>query len=213
MFVDSVIVSQVEPSFENAGTTQGFNDQSTYPEEVIEDYNEEFEYVQHVLDVLGFIGGEDQCGAWESIDETLDPTLFDEIEILCPFEPKPLTKDSVHMTSSDRRVLFHLIIEALVAIHERSFAHYSPTSLSLCLQIRAISRGNSRVLEEVWEFVSKYINWVLGCDRGFNVLVAHDMTKTSTVWKNNQTEIEYIGLDLEELIFDELLEEILVGDC
>lgn len=204
---DSVIVSQSAPSFENADTTQGSNDQSTHLEEVIEDYNEQFEYVEHVLDVLGFVGGEDQYAAWDSIEETLDPALFDEIEILCPFKPNPSTKDSVAMSSSDRKVLFHLVIEALVEIHEKSFAYCSPTSLSLCLQIRTISKGKSRVLEYVWEFVSKYIHWIPELDRGLNGLVAHDMTKTSSFWKNNQTEIEYIGLDLEDLIFDELLEE------
>lgn len=204
---DSVIVSQSAPSFENSDTTQGSNDQSTHLEEVIEDYNEQFEYVEHVLDVLGFVGGEDQYAAWDSIEETLDPALFDEIEILCPFKPNPSTKDSVAMSSSDRKVLFHLVIEALVEIHEKSFAYCSPTSLSLCLQIRTISKGKSRVLEYVWEFVSKYIHWIPELDQGLNGLVAHDMTKTSSFWKNNQTEIEYIGLDLEDLIFDELLEE------
>lgn len=210
---DSAVLSQSAPSFESADSTQGSNDQSTHLEEVIEDYNEQLEYVEHVLDVLGFIGGEDQYAAWESIDETLDPTLFDEIEILCPFKPNPSTKDTVAMSSSDRRVLFHLVIEALFEIHEKSFANYSPNSLSLCLQIRTMSKGKSRVLEDVWQFVSKYINWIPELDRGLNGLVAHDMTKTSSFWKNNQTEIEYIGLELEDLIFDELLEEFWVDDC
>lgn len=173
------------------------------------DVNEELQYVKYVLDLMGFTAGEDPHGAWHSPDQPLDPALFDGIEVCCPFEPKLSNKKGAGIMSRyHRKVLFDLINEALVYVHERSYVCY-PKALSYSCHVRPMPKGKNQVVEEVWEFMSQFIKWRYELDEVLNLAVPRDLSEDGPGWMNLQTDSECLALYMEDLIFDELLEEII----
>lgn len=204
---DCLFVSNTMPTVKNADDIRGSIDNSTEVKKDMDYYNEDLQYVKYVMDVIGFSSGEDQFEGWHSVDQPLDPAMFDGIEVCCPFEPKPAYKEGVGiMPSSHRKILFDLLNEALVYIHERSYVYY-PKALSFNCHVCPVSKGRNQVVE-VWEFISKYLSWRPELDQTLELAVANEMSENSTGWMNLQADSECIALDLEDLILDELLDEI-----
>jgi len=173
------------------------------------DSNVELQYAKYVLDLMGFTAGEDPYGAWHSLDQPLDPALFDGIEVCCPFEAKLWNKEAVGTLSKyHRKVLFALINEALMYVHERSYVYY-PKLLSYSCHVRPAPKGKNQVVEEVWEFMSQYLRWRQELDPVLNLAVPRDLSEEGRGWMNLQTDSECLALYLEDSIFDELLEEII----
>lgn len=200
---DSQLVSHSAPTIsENLEDTQDSNDDF-----LVEYYNEDLQYVKYVLDIVGLDKGEEQLEEWHSQNQPLDPALFDGIEVCCPFEPKSTSKDAICMSSSHRKLVFDLINEALVDINKLSYVYY-PKALSFWCHVCLMTNGNDNGVGEVWEFIREYLSWRPELDPLLDLAVAHDLSKDKNGWVNLQKEIEGLALELEELIFDELLEEI-----
>ena len=64
------------------------------------------------------------------------------------------------------------------------------------------------VLAEVWTNISWYLSWRPEADQSLDNNVTRDLAK-SDGWMNLQFEVECIGLELEDMIFDDLLDEFL----
>ncbi|GMG98259.1 hypothetical protein Nepgr_000099 [Nepenthes gracilis] len=169
-----------------------------------EKYDAEFKYVKFVLELSG-LTREGQLETQHLLEQPLDAALFEEAEAGCPLELK-LSMGEVASSNCQRNLLFGLVDEAMLSIFERSSAYY-PKTLSFSCQIHPVPTGN-RVLEEVWAFVSRRLRWNLEQGLQLDGAVAQDLSKNDG-WMNLQFESECIALQLEHLIFNELLEEII----
>ncbi|XP_021688868.2 uncharacterized protein LOC110670881 isoform X2 [Hevea brasiliensis] len=163
----------------------------------------DFNYVRDVLEVSGFI--EQGClGTWHSLDQPLSPTLFKELEAYLNHELECSSEDVG--SNCDHQLLFDLINEVLLQIYKSSLAYF-PESFSFTQRVRPLPKGN-HTLEEVWKRISWYRSTALKTTQSLDDIVAQDMAKDDG-WMNLQLDVEDIALDLEDLIFDELLDEVM----
>ena len=63
------------------------------------------------------------------------------------------------------------------------------------------------VVDDAWARISRTLSSRQGVDQSMDCVVAQDLGKDDG-WMNLQLETECVGLELEDIIFDELLEEI-----
>ena len=163
----------------------------------------DFNYVRDVLELSGFINNE--ClGEWYSLDQPLDPYLFKELENC--LHPELESYGENVSGNCDHQLLYDLINGTLLEIYERSFTYF-PISFSFNCHIRSMPKGNY-LLEEVWAKVSSNLILRPELDQSLDDVVARDMAKGDG-WMNLQFDNECVALELEELIFDELLEEFM----
>ncbi|XP_021648023.2 uncharacterized protein LOC110640819 isoform X2 [Hevea brasiliensis] len=162
----------------------------------------DFSYVRDVLEVSGFI--EQGClGTWHSLEQPLSPTLFKELEAYLHRELECSSEDVG--SNCDHQLLFDLINEVLLQIYESSLAYFPNSSSTL--RLRPLPKGN-HTLEEVWKRISRHRSPRLKKEQSLDDIVARDLAKYDN-WMNLQLDVEDIALDLEDLIFDELLDEVM----
>ncbi|XXG54630.1 hypothetical protein AAC387_Pa03g2459 [Persea americana] len=168
-----------------------------------------FNYVSDVLKMSGFSGNE-LLGTWHSPDQPVDPSLFDEVE----GSPHKLDITEPEAgTSSDFQLLFDLINEVLLEIYERSFTS-CPWHLCFNSNTRPIPVGY-HVLEEVWATISWHLSSQPQLHPSLEYVVSRDLAKNDG-WMHLQEEAECVGLEFEEWILDDLLDEVtfeLAGTC
>lgn len=167
----------------------------------------EFNYVKDVLELSGF-SRDELLGKWHSAAYPVDPMVFDEVE-WC-MASKPEWSESEEVEICDHLLLFDLINEVLLGIYERTCCYW-PMPLTLQSHMRGMPKGH-RVLEEVWA----EIRWLLCCsrdelDQAVDDLVSLDLAKRDG-WMHLQFDGECVGLEVEDLLFDDLVEEIIFGD-
>ncbi|GFP90144.1 protein trm32 [Phtheirospermum japonicum] len=158
----------------------------------------EFNYVKDVLELSGFTRDE-LLGKWHSVEHPVDPSVFDEVEGGGCLVAQPGNNDEDHL------LLFDLINEVLLDIHERSF-YYWPVPLTVRSRIHQMPRGY-RVLEEVWAEISWLLSWTPENDQSIDDAVSRDLEKHDR-WMSLQMDAEFVGLEVEDLIFYDLLDEI-----
>lgn len=163
----------------------------------------DFNYVRDVLEVAGFIEPE-YLGTWYSLEQPLNPTLFKELEAFLRHEHEHSSDDVG--SNCDHQLLFDLINEELLEIYESSLAYF-PKHFSFTQHIRPLPKGN-RVLEDVWKRISWHQSSRSVMDQSVDDIVARDLVKGDS-WMNLHLDVEDVALDLEDLIFDELLDEVL----
>ncbi|GLT68124.1 hypothetical protein SLA2020_403820 [Shorea laevis] len=155
----------------------------------------EFDYVRDVLELSGFSGNE-SLGTWNSDEQPVDPLVYEEVEDCWGNE---------EADNCSHLLLFDLINEVLMEIYGRSCS-YCPIPLSCLSHIRALPAGH-HVLKEVWALVSWYMSLRHKANLSEDYVVSKDLAK-SDGWMNLQFETECVGLELDDLIFDDLLDEV-----
>lgn len=160
-----------------------------------------FNYVKDVLHLSGFTGNE-SLGNWYSLDQPLDPSLFKEMERDLHHQ---VNYSEVLSGICDHQLLFDLINELLLEMNETSFTYF-PRAFSFNHRMRPMPKGH-RLIEEVWSRICYYLSFRSEADRSLDDIVAQDLTKGDG-WMNHEFETECVALELEDLIFDELLQEV-----
>ncbi|GAV68936.1 DUF3741 domain-containing protein/DUF4378 domain-containing protein [Cephalotus follicularis] len=161
----------------------------------------DFNYVRDVLELSGFIGNE-YFATWHSLEQPLNPSLFKELESYLPHEFE--VENGINCY---HQLLFDLVNVALVEIYDKSYTYF-PKAFSFSRRICPMPKEH-HVLEEVWSRVGWYLNSRQELkDQSLDDIAARDMAKGDG-WMNLQLEAELMALDLEEMIFDELVDEIL----
>lgn len=153
----------------------------------------EFKYVKHVLDLSG-LSRNNPHESWHSTDQPVDPAVFEEVE---GYEQGS--------DSYNHLILFDLINEVLMDMYEKSFS-YCPVPLSSLCRLRSMPKGD-RVVNEVWLNISWYFSSRFAIDDSLDYVVGRDLAKSSG-WMNLQFDSECVGLELEDMLFDDLLDEI-----
>jgi hypothetical protein len=164
----------------------------------------DFNYVRLVLELSGFNKTE-HLGTWYSLEQPLSPSLFKELEALLHPELEDYGEEN-ECSCDDHRLLFDLINDTLLEVYERSFTYF-PKAFSFNHHIRPMPKGH-HLLEEVWERLSSHLSLRPELDQSLDDVVARDMTKGAG-WMNLQFDNECVALELEDLIFDELLDELI----
>ncbi|KAK3012790.1 hypothetical protein RJ639_010226 [Escallonia herrerae] len=166
-----------------------------------------FSYVREILERSGFIGN-GLHGAWHLSDQPLNPSLFEELEGCWRHETDYPGEDISPCLR--HLLLFDLVNEVYLQIYERSFAYY-PRALSTSCRTRPLPVGD-HIIEEVWTSIRRSLTVKPEMKQSLDSVMAQDMAKDDG-WMNLQWESECVALDLEDLIFDELLEEALCSSA
>uniref|UniRef100_A0A803N7L2 DUF4378 domain-containing protein n=1 Tax=Chenopodium quinoa TaxID=63459 RepID=A0A803N7L2_CHEQI len=160
---------------------------------------EEFNYVRDILELSGYLGTQ-VLGTWYSSTLPINPSVFVELEssslLDLEYSPSKRCKHSNHL------LLFDMINEVTLAI-------YWSTPLTSCSRMYPMPKGYY-VLEEVWNC----INWYMSCSRpsldpSLDYITTRDLAKYDG-WMNLQFNAECIGLEIEDLIFEDILNEFML---
>ncbi|XP_058732874.1 uncharacterized protein LOC131604456 [Vicia villosa] len=150
---------------------------------------DEFNYVKYVLEISGFTTN-DSTSAWHSRDTPLDPSLYEEMEN----DPEFCGKVS---GECNHHVLFDLINETMLEIYGRSYG-YLPSSIVGC-----------HVLHKVWTLMSKSLCLGYKVGQKIDDHVSRDLARNDG-WVNIQFYDECFGLEVDHMIFHDLLKEIVL---
>ncbi|PON76127.1 hypothetical protein TorRG33x02_243290 [Trema orientale] len=162
----------------------------------------EFSYVRDVLELSGFSGNA-LLGTWQSDEQPVNPLVYEEVEGCLVLDPDCRGNEG---GQCDHLLLFDLINEVLMEIYARSYS-YCPFPLSSLSHISPMPAG-ANVLREVWALISWYLSLRTEFEQSLDYVVGSDLAK-SYGWMNLQFDTECVGLELEDLIFDDLLEEVI----
>ncbi|CAI9770514.1 unnamed protein product [Fraxinus pennsylvanica] len=162
-------------------------------------------YVRHILEKSGIVENAFDI-TWHSSDEPLSPELFEEVEAYWNHEQSQLTGWPDFYGCWHHRLLFDLVNEVLIQIYDRSSLYY-PKALSSSCHIRPMPVGN-RFIEQVSTSIGALLNFKPKENQSLDSIVTYDLANDYS-WMNLQLESETVALDLEDMIFDELLEEVM----
>ncbi|CAH1432450.1 unnamed protein product [Lactuca virosa] len=167
------------------------------------DHNDEyFNYVREILEQSGFIkNGFEQT--WYSSNQLLNPSMFQGIESQYQCDPESFEEEVIKLSHDLHR--FELVDETLLKLYERSFSYY-PKALSYSCHLSPAPSGKL-VLEEVWKSVSRLLKLNPNKDQSLEYIVSWDLNVGGD-WMNLQMESECIALELEDMIFNELLGDV-----
>ncbi|KAL3518193.1 hypothetical protein ACH5RR_020782 [Cinchona calisaya] len=171
--------------------------------QINQSYNDneaDLDYVKDILENSGF-AKDAFHKTWHSSNQPLDPLVFDEMEA---YWHKECSAED-YCGCDHHQLVFDLVNEKLLNIYERSFTYY-PKALSSSCYIRPFPVGDHFV-DEMCSGVNTLMRLKPEQKQSLECLVALDMGKDDG-WMNLQLESECMGLELEDLIFDELLEEL-----
>ncbi|XP_011653965.2 uncharacterized protein LOC105435275 [Cucumis sativus] len=158
----------------------------------------DFNYMRYILQLSSFIDSD------HTIDQPLNSSIF-EGEEACFYEKLECYWGKVDK-DSDHQLLHDLVYETLHNMYETSFVSVLKTFSSMS-QIRPMPLGQY-LLEEVQEKIAWYLRLGPELDQCLDDVVGRDLNKGDD-WMNLHPETEFIALDLEDMILDELLDEVI----
>ncbi|KAE9617568.1 hypothetical protein Lalb_Chr03g0036731 [Lupinus albus] len=191
--------------FQKIGTlSKGFNYEISCIE-VEENHKAAFNYVRKVLELSGFTSHE-SIGIWYSDNQPVDPAIYEELEGCLLLDPD-CSGNCDEDGQCNHLLLFDIINEGLLEIFGRSYSYY-PRPLSYLSHVHPLPEGNN-VLHKVWTLISWYLNSPSSeLYPSLDYYVTIDLAKNDG-WMNLQFDSECVGLELDDLIFDDLLDEII----
>nr|XP_027186193.1 protein TRM32-like [Cicer arietinum] len=148
---------------------------------------DEFNYVKYVLEISGLTSNE-SLSSWHAKDTPLDPSLYEEMEN----DPEFCSHKG---GQCNHHVLFDLINETMLEIYGRS--HCCPPI-------------GCHILHKVWTHMSKSLGLRYKVDQTIDDHVGRDFSSKSDGWVNHHIYDECVGLEIEDMIFHDLLEEIML---
>ncbi|KAL1826704.1 hypothetical protein ACET3Z_005116 [Daucus carota] len=167
------------------------------------DEESDLSYVRDILTVANF-NDKGFHGEWYSSEQPISPLIFDEVEeSWWPHESECSQENLILLYH--HQLLFDLINESIIQIYETAFTYY-PRQLSTSCQVHSLREPSNE--EEVLKNLLKYIGFKSELDQPPDDVVERDLSKADG-WMNLQTDSECVALELEDLIFDELLEELI----
>lgn len=164
-----------------------------------------FNYVKKVLDLSGFTSNE-SLDTWYSDKQPLDPSIYEELEGCLLLDPD--CSGNCEGGHCNHLLLFDIINEGLLEIFGRSYNYY-PRPLSSLSYVHPLPNGRDDVLYKVWKLITWYLS--SAPDEAYQSLdyyVSKDLARNDG-WMNLQFDSECVGLEIDDLIFDDLLDDII----
>ncbi|KAJ6424950.1 hypothetical protein OIU84_025675 [Salix udensis] len=165
----------------------------------------DFNYVRDVLEVSGFNGPE-FLGNMVFIRAATESNIVSRLWKLICTKNLNLLPQRMLPCNCDHLLMFDLINEELVEIYNSLLAYF-PRLFSFTPRVSPLPRGK-HVLEEVWKRISWYRKSRSGMEQSIEDIVARDWEKGDG-WMKLRLDAEDAALDLEDMIFDELVDEVL----
>nr|XP_043637018.1 protein TRM32-like [Erigeron canadensis] len=165
--------------------------------------DDDFTYVKQILQLSGFIKNGFQQ-TWHSSSQPLDPFVFQEIESQYYHDPERFAEEINEL--SRRLLIFDLVDEVLITMYKRSSPYY-PKALSSSCHISTAPTG-SRFLDAVWKRIRQLLSLKPDMNDSLNDIVFRDLGRDDG-WMNLQLDSECVGVNLEDLILDEVIEDML----
>ncbi|XP_008787490.4 uncharacterized protein LOC103705528 isoform X1 [Phoenix dactylifera] len=150
-----------------------------------------FKYVRTVLEASG-LSCDQFLEWWFSSEQLLDPSLFDEVEVIHSLMP------------DNPKLIFDCISEVLVEIHERIFSG-SPWMSFIKPCVRPFPVGG-KFIQEVYKGIDRHLQLQIPCT--LEQIVEKYMN--AGAWMNLRLEIESIAIEIGNAILEDLMEEIVV---
>lgn len=167
--------------------------------------NTDLDYVRHLLDRSGIATDASEM-AWHASDQLFGPQLFEEVEAGWPHEEDQLDGWPDFQGCWHHQMLFDLVNEALLEVYDLSLPYY-PKALSSSCYVRPFPMGD-RIIEEVCTRVGSLMNIKPEEKQELDCIVARDLDHDRS-WMNLQLESESIAVYLEDMIFNDLLQEVI----
>lgn len=165
-----------------------------------------FKYVKNVLQFSGFLGNENIQMRY-AVDQPLKSSLFKDLNATLRHEIEP-PEGETNINPNDHQLLFNLVNEALLEVYGRS-PTYFPRPFSFNTRLHPMPKGNY-LLNEVWTSVNSYLTLRPELDQTLDDVVGRDLAKRSG-WMILQEEEEFVALELEDMIVDDLLDELVLS--
>ncbi|CAN4100964.1 unnamed protein product [Withania somnifera] len=162
--------------------------------------NADLLYVRDILEHSGFASNFFKT-TWYSQAQVLNPSVVRELETLWHEEQDCFLGDFDFCCH--HQLLFDLVNEVLAQMYERSFTYY-PKALSYSCRVRPLLEN--RMIEEVCNNVGTLLR-LKPEQESIDAIVDQDL-KIDDGWMNLQLESECSALELEDMIFHDLLEEL-----
>lgn len=144
--------------------------------------------------------------AWHASDQLLSPRLFEEVEGGWPHEEDELDGYPEFRGCWHHQMLFDMANEVLLEVYDTSLPYY-PMALSSNCYVPPFPMGK-HIVEEVCTSIGSLMNVEPEEKQMLDGVVGRDLARDHG-WMNLQLESESVALYLEELIFDELVEEVM----
>ncbi|XP_019447948.1 PREDICTED: protein TRM32-like isoform X2 [Lupinus angustifolius] len=196
--VDSFEGSSSKNASVTAKDTNTSSDKNFLLHKSVTNNNSDFMYVKKILEVSGFMENE-QNQIWHTLDQPLKPSLLKDLYNEIDFSGEEI------VSPYDHQLLFNLVNEVLIQIDEMS-PTYFPRPFSFNYRLRPTPK-EYYLLNEVWTSVNSFLSLRPELDQTLDDVVSRDLAKGSG-WMNLQQEEEYVALELEEMIVDDLLDEL-----
>ncbi|KAK6788143.1 hypothetical protein RDI58_016668 [Solanum bulbocastanum] len=162
--------------------------------------NADLFYVRDILDHSGFSSNFFKT-TWYSEAQVLSPSLVRELESLWHEEEECCLGEFDFCCH--HHLLFDLVNEVLVQMYDKSFTYY-PKALSYSCHVPQLLEN--RMNEEVCNNVGTLLR-LKPEQESIDTIVDQDL-KVDDGWMNLQLESECLALELEDMIFNDLLEEL-----
>lgn len=166
-------------------------------------YEAEFLYVVDMLKKY-WSNGSGLSETIHSLEEQLNPSVFSEVE---GSGHEPESNSMCPEISLDRELLTDLIHEVLLENFESSYGLFSwlphvgsPVKPSLLVA--------SHVLDQAWANISWHLKYQQVADDTLEYTVERDFKKNDG-WMKLSPEVEHVGIELEALLLDDLVDEAL----
>ncbi|MED6124371.1 hypothetical protein PIB30_058398 [Stylosanthes scabra] len=173
--------------------------------EVDPSHESAFNYVRKVLELSGFTSSSDESlEMWYSDSQPVNPSVYEELEGCLLLDPAADCDDGHYYCN--HLLLFDIVNEGLLDIFGRSYSYY-PRSLSSLSHVHPLPVGED-VVRKVWALLSWYLRSTSEPYPTLDYYVSRDLAKDDG-WMNLQFDSECVALELDDLIFDDLLEEII----
>ncbi|KAG8387831.1 hypothetical protein BUALT_Bualt02G0062000 [Buddleja alternifolia] len=162
-------------------------------------------YVRHVLDQSG-VADDASERTWHAVNQPLSPQLFEEVESWWPHDQDQSRGRQEFYECWHHQMLFDLVNEVLLDVYDRSLPYY-PKALSSNCHVHPFPVGH-RTIEDVTKRIGMLMNLKVEERQSLDCIVGRDLSNDDS-WMNLQLESECTALELEDMIFDELLEEVI----
>ncbi|MED6151623.1 hypothetical protein PIB30_084248 [Stylosanthes scabra] len=182
--------------------------------EVDPSHESAFNYVRKVLELSGLTSSSDESlEMWYSDNQPVNPSVYEELEGCLLLDPADCYGDNNIIDKGDdghyycnHLLLFDIVNEGLLEIFGRSYSYY-PRSLSSLSHVHPLPVGED-VVRKVWAVISWYLRSTSEPYPTLDYYVSRDLAKDDG-WMNLQFDSECVALELDDLIFDDLLDEII----
>ncbi|GLJ25543.1 hypothetical protein SUGI_0489200 [Cryptomeria japonica] len=164
-------------------------------------------YVINALVASGFSGNADTVfSQWHSPSNPMDPSLYKKLQGNEHGKSDSVCEMESYRSESEEKLLFDCINEVLLEILGPFFNPRPWVKLTKWKYQQHMPVGN-QLLEETWLKLSYYLYQQSDMEYTLDNIVGKDLDRDNR-WLELQDDVEMVGVELDKMIFDNLIEEV-----